>query len=123
VSQDYLLSGNYHRTAYEIGVRGHQFYGFAAARRVLFHVARAIQFVSRVQEWNVIAFANQVLQFTFAESLLIQAAEFDFGPMLYQEEPGFPAGSARGFLQKFDFMFFHGPSFSISPATTKGLAQ
>src|ERR1700722_5339404 len=123
VSQDYLLSGNYQGTSYEVGVGGHQFYGLAAARGLFFFLARSIKLVSRAQKWNVIALANQFLQLAFAEPLLIEAAQFEFGTVFFQEELGFPAGGARRFLQKFNFMFFHGPSFSISPTTTKGLAQ
>jgi len=46
----------------EIGVRGHQFQGFGARRRILLHLALAIKLVARVQERAVVALADEAIQ-------------------------------------------------------------
>src|SRR5712692_452717 len=73
-TQNDLRSTKDHRPANEIRLLRHELDGLRAQGRMLLHVARAIELISRVQELFMIAVADQFFEFGLRQSLFIQIA-------------------------------------------------
>jgi len=119
-SKRQLRSAKHHRPANEIRFLGHQLDGFGARRRMLFHSARAIKFISRVQKIFVITLAYQFFELGFAQSLFIQIARFQLRAQFQQETSCFAARRSRRLLQKSDFHLWQS---SLLPFLFPGLCS
>src|SRR5215831_6575484 len=82
----------------QIGRLRHQLDGVGSRRRLLRHVALAIKFVARTQEFLVIALADQLIEFGFREGLLVEVARVEVELELEQETSCFSACGSSGLL-------------------------
>ena len=70
-------------------------------------MASAIEFVARIEKFPVVAFANESIEFGFAEGLLIEIARSEGEFKFEQETSCFAAGGSRGFLVEADVLVGH----------------
>src|SRR5437588_1202404 len=109
-TENHLRTDNQYGTANQIRFLSHQLDSFRARRRMLFHVSGTIQFVSRIQEFLVIALSNQRIQFGFRQPLRAQVTRFQFGPQFQQETSCLAASCSRRLVQEFDLDLRHARS-------------
>jgi hypothetical protein len=98
VTKENLRSLDHDGPPDQIRLLGHESDGLGAGRRIIFHPARSINLVPRIQKVLVIAGANQFIEVGFAQPLFVQIAQFQFNAAFKQETSRFSAGRSRRFL-------------------------
>lgn len=106
-TDDDLRTMHQQRPANQIRFFGHPLHSFRACRGMLGHIAIAVEFISRIQQFPVVALANQLIDFRFTQPLLIQITSGELNTQFEQETPCFATGGSSGLVKKQNFACGH----------------
>ena len=80
----------------QVRVRRHQADRFFAGGRILLHVSFAVQLIPGVQERQVVALADELVELLFGQTP-VEVDGLRLDAFFRQETPGFAAGGSSGF--------------------------
>jgi hypothetical protein len=99
-AQNDPAAANHHGTANQVGLGGHQTQGFRPSRRLLAHLLLAEEFVARIQEFPVIAVADQLIELLKGQAVLADIPQIEIGALGFEQTASLAATRSSRLVQE-----------------------